>query len=296
MSTKNQQQQARTALAQQNATDDKAAADKAPRFDGLIGSNTQPETFVVDGVELMHADLVTMAFSAAGMGRDEWNALTQAERETRIAAARTEIEAEAEAEAKARAQREATRAVLAAKRSEQAPPASAASLPAADQPQAMVYDTTARVGEPRSHEIVIGKHPDGAPIIRRYKLSSDVPTTMPLDHAMKFLVDKAFRVIDPDGAIMTPVERITDADGPVRLKHDQVVAKYEDLNLMALLKHAKLLPGSEHLGTNSLPEEIVAFILANKPKRNIGVSRGSEGIQEDAEAGEILDIKIPTTA
>lgn len=281
------------AMKQQKAKDDKAAADKAPRADGLIGSNTLPTTLTLDGVELSAGDIVQLAFSASALGADEWNALTQAEREDRISKARADLEQEAAAEIEARAKREASRAVLAAKRAETAP----AALPAAEQEQGLVWDTTARVGEPRTHQVVIGKHPDGEPIVRAYKLASDVPCSMPLDHAMKFLVDKAFRVTAADGTLIRPVEKLGDQFANIRLEPDQVIVRLEDLSIAALLKQAKLLPDSQRFGTNSAPDDLIAFIVAHRKKANaVGISRGSEGIQEDPEAGQILDLKVPVTA
>lgn len=288
-------QQNERALQQQRAADDKAATDKAPRHEGIIGSNILPSEVMLDGVKLQAGEIVQIAFENAGLGKDEWNQLAQSDREARIATTLAEFEAAAKAEAEARAKREASRAVLAAKRSEQAPAALA--LPEADQPQGLVFDATARIGEPRSHEIVVGKHPNGDPIIRRYKLASDTPTVMPMDHAMKFLVDRAFRVTDVDGNVIKPVEKTDERFANVRLDPDQVIARLEDLSVSALLKQVKLLPDSQRFGTNSAPEDMIDFIVAHRKAANrIGISRGSEAVQEDSEAGQILDLRVPVTA
>lgn len=290
MSSNKSQQAAKAALAQQNANDQAAAA-SAPRHEGLIGSNVLPTTVTIDGVELSAGDVVKLAFQTAGMGADEWNALGQDDREKRIESALADLHAEAEAEARARKQREASRSVLAARRQ-----TDVSNLPSADQPMATVWDTTARNGEKRTHEIVVGRHPDGSPQVARYALASDTPTVMPLDHAMKFLVDRAFRVVGPDQQIIRPVEKVEGQLANIPLEPDQVIARLDELEVTALLKRAKMLPDSHVLGGNSDKADIVAFIVASRPKPVYGTSRGSEGVQEDPTAGEIVDVRMPNAA
>ncbi len=259
-----------------------------PKFGNLLGSDAHPMEFTIDGVSLSQADLVELAHGTSGLGVDEWNALPVDDRNKRIADSLAELQAEAANEARARAAR--------AKALQKFAPREEPALPVADIETAQVFDTTARVGEPRTHQIVVGKHPDGEPLVKAYKLSSDVPTVMPLDHAMKFLVDKAFRVQRMDGTVIRPVDKPTDALANIRLEPDQVIARLDELSIDALLKRAKLLPDSQRFGANSAADDIIAFILAAQPKRDVGVSRGSEGVQEDPEAGNILDIRVPVTA
>lgn len=266
-------------------TDSKPAA---PLVEGLIGSNVQPAQFKVDDLTLTLGDVVTVAHAESGLTVEDWNALEQEDRETRIAGALKSIENEAAAEKR---RRDATAGLLAAKRPAAAP---VAALPAAEA-MAMVYDTTARAGTTRSHEIVIGRHPDGAPHIRAYALASDKPTPMPIDHAMKFLVDKAFRVLDANGNVITPIVKPEGERANIRLDPDEVIARLAELSSAALLKRAKMLPGSEAVGSNSADEDIIAFILAAQPRNAVGVARGSEGIVEDDAAANLVDVRVPAT-
>jgi len=140
---------------------------------------------------------------------------------------------------------------------------------------AFVRDTMARPGEARTHEIIVQVIPSGEPITKVYKLRSDEHTEMPLDHAMKFLVDKAFIVEDAKGNVMKPVARRDDSQ-PLKLGEGEVVAEYEELSRAALWKRAKILPGSEELKKTSSDTELIDFIKTAS-RRDEGVSRGSEG-------------------
>ncbi len=261
--------------------------DKEPQV--LIGSSTQPAKFTVDGLELSLGDVVSVAHAESGLSIEEWNNLTQDERETRIAGALASIEKEAAAEKR---KRDAAAGLMAARRAEQQP---AAPLPTAA-PMAQVFDTTARAGQKRNHEIVVGRHPNGEPVIRNYALSSDTPTMMPMDDAMKFLVDKAFRVLDAGGNLIMPVTKPEGDRANIRLDPDEVIVKLSDLSSAALFKRAKMLPGSEKVGANSRDEEIIAFILDSQPRNAVGKSRGSEGIEEDEAAANLVDVRVPVTA
>jgi hypothetical protein len=263
--------------------------DPAPSFSGLIGSSIQPAKFTVDGLELTLGDMVAVAHAESGLSADDWNKLTQDDRETRIAGALASIEEEAAAEKR---KREATAGLMAARRAEQQP---ATPLPTAV-PMAQVYDTTARAEQVRTHEIVVGRHPNGEPMFKSYGLRSDKPTLMPVDHAMKFLVDKAFRVVGEDGNIITPIEKPEGERANIRLAPDEVIVKLSDLSSSALLKRAKMLPGSEKIGANSRDEEIIDFILESQPRNAVGRSRGSEGIEEDEAAANLVDVRVPVTA
>lgn len=137
-----------------------------------------------------------------------------------------------------------------------------------------VRDTLARHGESRAHEVIVQTFPDAPPLTKVYNLRSDQSTQMPLDHAMKFLVDKAFVVEDSQGNVIKPVAKRDDSL-PLRLGENEVVAEYEELSRPALWKRAKVMPGSESLKKTATDEDLIAFLRA-AGRREAGVARGSE--------------------
>lgn len=162
-------------------------------------------------------------------------------------------------------------------------------LPQADEGEfGFVLDTNARPGETRTHDVIVQMVEGQEPVLKHYKLSSDTPTRMPMDHARMFLRDKAFVVADSAGNAIRPV-LVADRTNPrITLTENQIIVEYEELSRAALMNRAKLLPGSDALGKASTNEQLIAFLKAANAAQP-GVSRGSEGvIGEDPDISEII--------
>lgn len=94
-----------------------------------------------------------------------------------------------------------------------------------------VFDTNATTG-PRTHEIK-GK---------KYALSADGEgTEVPMEHALLFLKDPSFIVMDPKRKRMTLKEPPPELPG-VRLPIEQTIATWDELSLDALLVRVRRLP------------------------------------------------------
>jgi hypothetical protein len=154
-------------------------------------------------------------------------------------------------------------------------------------PKYRVWDTLASIGAPRIHEIIVRTYPeqDGRePDIARYSLSSDGDgTPMPVDHALKFLSDKAFIVRNPLGDRIEPPASVEGGLGGFDLKPDQVIANYTELSKPALFKRCKLLPGGEVIQGGDSAEDMIAFLKAFEAKRR----RAASGDPLDEKLGEL---------
>lgn len=142
-----------------------------------------------------------------------------------------------------------------------------------------------------------------------YTLSKDKPAFMPLEDAYSFLVDPAFevrsatRTKNPDhdaddpnsqiylydeGAIITPVSTKKVEGGRVELDDDEVVAKLDELTQDALLKRCKRLDGSSGMTKGTKKDNLITFLIDNKPTNVVGLGRGSEGAPPEMD-GKSLD-------
>lgn len=83
----------------------------------LHGSSTLPSLVAIGAAEVALGDIVRRAFTDSGLAVADWNGLTDAERDARLAATIATLEAEAAAEAARAAEAEAE-----ASRSEEAKP------------------------------------------------------------------------------------------------------------------------------------------------------------------------------
>lgn len=150
-----------------------------------------------------------------------------------------------------------------------------------------VRDTGAKLGETRMHEIIIKTFDDGRePATTVYKLGSEAHVEMPEEHARKFLHDPGFEVLDNDGALVKPVKKRDLAALFQHLQEGETVAEYDELTHDSLLKRASVLPGSESFRKNTPKAELIEFILS-ATRREIGVSRGSEGVAPEMDAGSL---------
>jgi hypothetical protein len=129
-----------------------------------------------------------------------------------------------------------------------------------------VFDMNQRGEKPRKHDIIIKMNTDengrivGEPETTSYELRSDKGTKMTMEHAMKFLVDPAFKVVNPDGVRIPYVPKIDISKPVTHLGEDEVVVRYDELSLEALQRRVKVLPGSEVLPEDAKAEEYVAFL------------------------------------
>jgi len=131
----------------------------------------------------------------------------------------------------------------------------------------VVFDTLARVGVPRNHDIIVRTYPDGRePDIKSYALSSEKGTEMPMDHALKFLVDPAFRVERPDGQVIQPPPKQSTTVGAQELALDQTIAEYGELTRVALYKRCKMAAGGEDITDASTVQDMIAFLIAGRRK------------------------------
>jgi hypothetical protein len=105
--------------------------------------------------------------------------------------------------------------------------------------------------EPRIHEV------GGV----EYKLTAQKFIDVPRAHALAFLCDKSFEVVDDKGAKLEPLPEIQNdaATGGIRLRPGQVVAAFTELNDEALASRCSRLPDSEHLIEASREEMIDAL-------------------------------------
>jgi hypothetical protein len=123
----------------------------------------------------------------------------------------------------------------------------------------MVTDTTATPNYPkRIHTIVVA----GTEI--SYTFEAGKPTQMPLAHAMKFVKNEAFIVVDPaTGRRYEPFADPSQRQVQIAsLAPGQVIASLDELTSKALLFRCQSLNGGERYGANSDRREMIAFIVA----------------------------------
>lgn len=127
-----------------------------------------------------------------------------------------------------------------------------------------VYDTNQAGDLPRIHEVITQLFDDGRePLVKKYKLFSDKPPEpdMPMEHALRFLVDEKFQVIDPSGKRITPPPKVEGGTGAYVLPDNQTIANWDELSRAALFKRCKVIPGSEAIKPTDEPEVFVEFLL-----------------------------------
>jgi hypothetical protein len=152
-----------------------------------------------------------------------------------------------------------------------------------------VFDLNQRGEKPRSHDIIVKMYKDGQePDIVSYPLWSDSlkGCPMPMEHALKFLCDPAFKVVSPNGNRIRPIEKI-DFSKPLKtLGVDEVVVKYEFLARDYLFKLVKLQPGSEDVKPNATAEELAAFMVKWRQSL-VGMTDGERALAEMMGQGEL---------
>lgn len=156
---------------------------------------------------------------------------------------------------------------------------------AATEKQWSVIDRNAIKG-PRTHDIPTQMLDGEVVRTKAYHLNSDTPTPMPPEHAMFFLKDPGFLVMDGDGKEVSPVPIREGGTGGFQLGENEVLATYEELSKEALFKRCKVLAGSEHIKETRTPKEDMIAFLKERAKPPVGISRGSEGLEEDVKLAD----------
>ena len=86
-------------------------------------------------------------------------------------------------------------------------------------------------------------------------------TPIPLAHALMFLRDPAFVVLDDHGNRMQ-MEGPAEARPDIKLAPHQTIANLEELSVVALAVRAAKLPGSRGLNRNAGKKKLIGFIMA----------------------------------
>lgn len=154
-----------------------------------------------------------------------------------------------------------------------------------------VFDATQRGDKGRKHDVIVKFYPKDKetghqpePETVTYELFSDKPCEMEMGHAMKFLVDPAFRVLDPGGTRVMTVGK-TDISKPVTaLKDDEIVVTYGELSRDALFRRVKVLPGSEEIRESAKHQDLVDFMVAWRQSLK-GMTEGDRVLAEKMTAG-----------
>lgn len=174
---------------------------------------------------------------------------------------------------------------------------------------ATVRQVSLPMGATATHEARSGKS---------YTMSKDKPCYMPMEDAYTFLVDaKAFQVrsavrtknqehdeaderseafIYNEGDIITAGSNKKVEDGRVNLDEDEIVAKLDELTNVALLKRCKRLDGSESMNKGTKKNDLIAFLVKNKPQAIVGQGRGSEGAPPEMpkeSLDNLLELNVP---
>jgi hypothetical protein len=148
-----------------------------------------------------------------------------------------------------------------------------------------VFDTNQRGTDPRKHDVITKLYEDAEPDIKTYALYSDKPCEMPMEHAMRFLVDGSFRVLSPTGKRIMPVAKL-DVSKPIsKLAEDEVVAKYDELSTEALYRRVKILPGSE--GIEEIDRDKMVAFMVTWRRQLQGMSSGERELATMMAQGQL---------
>lgn len=152
-----------------------------------------------------------------------------------------------------------------------------------------VFDLNQRGDLPRRHDVIVRMYKDGSePETVTYPLfsSSDKGCAMPMEHALKFLCDPAFKVVGPSGNRIMPIEKI-DLSKPLKaLAVDEVVVKYQYLARDYLFKLVKMLPGSEEVKQNATSDELAAHMVKWRQSL-VGMTDGEKHVAELMATGDL---------
>jgi hypothetical protein len=140
------------------------------------------------------------------------------------------------------------------------------------------------VDKPRVHDLgPAGKH----------TLNAHEGVRMPQEHAVHFLRDPSFHVVDENGDHITSLERSTavgtQATKPLRA--DQVVATLQELKAQALLARCTEYPDGRAFKSTTKVDVMIAFLL-DKAKM-VGRPAAGEGPTGDVDVEDVPDDQIP---
>ena len=160
-----------------------------------------------------------------------------------------------------------------------------------------VFDLNQRGDQPRKHDVIVKleKATDGtitgAETVQ-YELYSNKGCKMPMEHALKFLCDAAFKVVNNEGNRVMPVPKF-DASKPITvLADDEIVCKIVELSRDALMRRVKVLPGSEEVRGDAKASELAAFLVSwNKAKK--GLTDGERAVADMIARGDLLADALP---
>lgn len=151
-----------------------------------------------------------------------------------------------------------------------------------------VFDLNQRGKDGRKHDVITKFYENGEheAEVQTYELFADKPVAMPMEHAMRFLIDPAFKVVAPSGKRVPYVPK-QDISKPITvLGEDEIVVKYEELSRDALFRRAKVLPGSEDIKENTPTKEMADFLTSWR-KRMRGMSPGERELAGMMAQGEL---------
>lgn len=132
-----------------------------------------------------------------------------------------------------------------------------------------VVDTLATQG-PREHDVGGGK---------RYMLEAEKPVEMPPEHAMVFLIDRAFEVRSSDGELIDPMPtiNIVPGTGGIILEAGQCVALLSELTDGALRARCARRPGGQVYAAAGDRGEMIDFLRAQTVRTEGGDASLADG-------------------
>lgn len=146
----------------------------------------------------------------------------------------------------------------------------------------------------RQHEVV-----DSDGTIHSYDLPGLVDKVtklgciMPPDHALKFLIDPAFKVFDADGKLIEPLKPQATTSG-ITLRRHETVATFQELTREALFNRVKRLPGGQLVPANLTNAKLIELLLTGGAPSTQRVEPGGEdlGAVDDAGEGDVVEGEI----
>lgn len=132
----------------------------------------------------------------------------------------------------------------------------------------------------RVHEVMVNG------VLQRVEFNLGAETLLPYEVAVKFTQD-GFRVFEKDSTVEIKAPPKTDETVRIRIKDDEVVAKYDELTLSALQLRAASRPGGEKfMAVDAKKAEIVAFLRGVSPL-SVDVEASADGsLIDDSEDDE----------
>lgn len=128
----------------------------------------------------------------------------------------------------------------------------------------------------RVHEIIV----DGRRKPITFKANEKVE--LPAEEALKFLVDESFIITTAKegGQRIVPPPKVED-DGEIRLKPDECIAKFSEIETKGLVLRAKQLPGGDAITLQTPRDQIIAFLMQPRLNRMAKVPVKGRDIEED---------------